>query len=144
MAAAQLAAGADQEVGVGKAGGVKIVGDHLLVHAQIGELAVGGGGGDAVEERVEGVDQLGAGAVIERHDQLHARVFRGDGDAVLDVFLHLFGKLAGAADDQQADVVVVDDGQLLAQVFAQEAHQEIHFGFGAAPVFDGKGVKSEG
>ena len=40
IADAQLAASADQQVGIGQAGGIKILGDGLLVHAKIRQSAI--------------------------------------------------------------------------------------------------------
>ena len=60
-----------------------------------------------------------------------------------DVFADAFGKLFGAADEQQADIVFVEERQFAFQVFAEESHEEFDFGFGAAPVFEREGVESE-
>ena len=53
-------------------------------------------------------------------------------------------QLIGAADDQHADIVSMDGGKFLAQIFAKQAHQKINFRFGAAPVFHGKSVERQG
>ena len=44
---------------------------------------------------------------------------------------------------QQANVVLVDVGKFAFQIFAEQAHQEIDFGLGAAPIFQGEGVERE-
>ncbi len=53
-------------------------------------------------------------------------------------------QLIGTPDDQHANVVSMDGGKFLAQIFAKQAHQKIDFRFGAAPVFHGKSVESQG
>ena len=100
IADAQFPAGADQKIGIGQPGGVEMVRDHLLADAKSGQRAVRGGGANAVEQRVEGVDQLGARAVVERHYQLHAGVLGSELDAALEVAAHAIGQLGGASDDQ--------------------------------------------
>ena len=60
------------------------------------------------------------------------------------IFLNAFGKFVGAAEETHADVVALEQRHLLANVFAEELHEEFDFGFGAAPVFDGEGVEGEG
>ena len=37
----------------------------------------------------------------------------------------------------------MDGGKFAFQIFAEQAHQEIHFGLGAAPVFEREGVEGE-
>src|SRR5258708_12544236 len=48
------------------------------------------------------------------------------------------------ADDQETDIIPMNDGELFAQVLAQQAHQEVDFGFRAAPVFHRKRVQCKG
>ena len=49
----------------------------------------------------------------------------------------------GAADEQEANIVLLHGGEFALQVFAQKAHQKFHFGLRAAPVFQRKGVQGE-
>ena len=60
-----------------------------------------------------------------------------------NVFAHGFGKLFGASDNQKTNVIFVDGGKLAFQIFAEEAHQEIDFGLGTAPVFQRERIQGE-
>src|SRR5579862_3962763 len=57
---AHFAAGADEQIGIGQAGGVEMFGDGLFVGAKAGEAIFT----NAVEDGVESVYQLSAAAVI--------------------------------------------------------------------------------
>ncbi len=98
---------------------------------------------EAVEDGVKGVHQFRAPAVIQSHGQHHAGVPRRQRHAFGDVSLHLLRQLVGAADNLQADIIAVNDGQFLAQILPQQPHQEIDFGLGPAPVFHRKRVKRQ-
>ena len=52
-------------------------------------------------------------------------------------------KIGGAAEKAHADIVALDERHFLAEIFAKELHEEIGFGFGAAPVFHGESVERE-
>ena len=89
-----------------------------------------------IQDGVESIDQLGARTVVESDGEAHARVGLGLTHGALDIAAHFDGQLIGPTDYQQADVVLVDDGQLLAEVFAEQPHQEIDLGFGPTPVLE--------
>ena len=44
---------------------------------------------------------------------------------------------------EEANIIFVDSREFAFQIFAEETHQEIHFGLGAAPIFEREGVESE-
>ena len=93
-----------------------------------------------VENRVEGVHQFRAAAVIQRQDEPHAGVRGGEPHALLHVRPHRLGKIIGAADEQQANIVLLHGRHFALQILPQQAHQKIHFGLRPAPVFQRKGV----
>ena len=64
IADAHFAAGADEQVGIGEAGGIEMLGDGLFVGLERGHAV----GADLVEHGVEGVYQFGAAAVIQGDD----------------------------------------------------------------------------
>ena len=81
VADAHLAARADQQIGIGLAGGVE-----ELAEAPLVEIV----GRDAGRDRAaRGVDDLGAAAVVERDVEQHAGVARGLPDADLELVLHV-------------------------------------------------------
>jgi hypothetical protein len=139
IAHAHFAAGADEQVRIGKSGGVQVLGNHFFIDASVGETIVS----DAIEDAIEGVDQFRAAAVIERYRELHARIASGLLHGAIHIGAHRFGQLVRPPDHQETDIITMNDGQLFAQVLTQEAHQEIDFRFRAAPVFHGEGVESE-
>src|SRR5260370_731575 len=98
----------------------------------------------AIKDAVEGVHQLRAATVVERYRELHARVTCGLLHRAFDIGAHRFGQVVRPADDQETDIIPMNDGELLAQVLAQEAHQEVDFRFRAAPVFHRKRVQRKG
>jgi hypothetical protein len=139
IADAHFAAGADEQVRIGQSGRVQVLGNHFLIDAGVGEAIVP----HAIEDAIEGVDQLRAAAVIERYGELHARIARSLSHGAFHIGAHRSGQLVRPPDNQETDIIAMNDGQLFAEVLTQEAHQEIDFGFRAAPVFHGEGVESE-
>ena len=95
------------------------------------------------EQHVEGIHELGARAIIEGHNQLHAGVACGEAHALFNVEADGVGKLLGAPDDLEFNVVFVDGREFAGKIFTEETHQEIHFGLGAAPIFQGKRVQRQ-
>src|SRR5450631_991104 len=154
IADAHFSAGTNQEIGIGQAVGVEVAGelifgDALDVTISVSiDLAIAVRVGVAVavalrEYRVHRVDDLGAAAVVQSDTQAHAAVGGGAFGGFADVFLHRGRKIAGAAEKAHANIVFLDEWHFLAEIFAQELHEKISFGFGAAPVFDGKSVEGE-
>ena len=150
---ALLAGGADHEVGVGHVRGVEGAGDAGLVEGLEGAgaeevvdgaAAVVGLGGEVGEDAADGVDDLGAGAVVEREGKGGAGVFGGGLGGPLHGVLHLLGKIVGAADVGHADVVVVHALDVADEVALEELHEEADLCLGAAQiVFERKGVEGE-
>src|SRR5579862_7187681 len=138
VADAHFAAGADEQIGVGEAGSVEV-----LFELGLGELFRGAGGALFGEDAVGGVHNFGAAAVVERDAQHYTRVFGGGFGGFASVALHRRRQFVGAAQKTHADVVFLDERHLLADVFTEQLHEKLDFGFGAAPVFHGEGVKSQ-
>jgi hypothetical protein len=53
-------------------------------------------------------------------------------------------QFSDATEEAHTDAIFLYQRHLFAEIFAQELHQKVNFGFGAAPVFYGKGVESKG
>lgn len=150
---ALLAGGADDEVGVGHVRGVEGAGDGGLVEGlecagseEIldGTAAGVGFGGEVGEDGADGVDDLGAGAIVEGQGEGSAGVLgrglRGPLHGVLD----LLRQVVGAADVGHANVVVVHAFDVSDEVAFEKLHEEADFGLGAAEiVFEREGVEGE-
>ena len=54
-----------------------------------------------------------------------------------------FGELFGAADDQQANIIFCGWRGVSRFDLAEEAHEEVNFRLGAAPIFEREGVEGE-
>ena len=96
------------------------------------------------QDGVHGVNDFGAAAVIEGDGKNHAGVFGEGFCGLASVSLDSFGEFVGATEEAHADIVFLEERHFLANVFAEELHEEFDFGFGAAPVLDGEGVEGEG
>ena len=150
---ALLAGGADDKVGVGHVRGVEGARDVGLVEGVEGSgaeevfdgAAAGVGlGGEVGEDLADGVDDLGAGAVVEGEREGGAGVFGGGLGGPLHGVLHFAGELVDAADVGHADVVVVHALDVADEVAPEELHEEADLGLGAAEiVFEREGVESE-
>jgi len=110
--------------------------------------------GDAIEadvlalqlggEPAEGVDQLGAAAVVEREGEGGSGAVGGGLLSPLHLVLDLGGELVGAADVAHSDVVIEHALDVVLEVAAEQAHEEVDFGAGPAEfVFQGKCVESK-
>ena len=136
---AGFARGADDEVRVRQVGGREVA----------AEGGVGGvvewlfSGGDGGSIGAGGIDDLGAGAVIEREDEgVVCKVLGGFNRGAED-FLDTGGKLVRATDGAEADAVADEGVEFLLQVILQEAHETADFVLGAFPVFDRESVEGE-
>jgi hypothetical protein len=96
------------------------------------------------EEGVDGVDDFGAASVVQGDAEAHAGVGGGAFGGFADVVLDTGGEFVEAAEEAHADIIFLEEGHFFAEIFAEKLHQEIGFGFGAAPVFYGEGVEGEG
>src|SRR5665213_399023 len=96
------------------------------------------------KDSIEGVHKLRPPSIIQRHRKLHSRVLGGLLHGSIDIGTDLRRQLVVTPNDEHADIVSMQDRQLLSQIFAEQAHQEIDFSFGSAPIFHGERVKSEG
>ena len=96
------------------------------------------------QDGVHGVDDFCAAAVIKGDGKNHAGVFGEGFGGFAGVSLDGFGEIIRAAEEAHANIVSLQERHFLANVFAEELHEEFDFGFGAAPVFDGEGVEGEG
>jgi len=138
---AHFAAGADEQIGIREIRGVEVARDFVFCDQRWGDrrrvMASG-------EDGVYGVDQFGAAAVVEGDGEDHARVGRSGFGGFARIFLDGGGKIFGAAEEAHTDVVALDEGHFLAQIFAEKLHEEFDFSFGAAPVFHREGVERKG
>ena len=155
---ALLAGGADDEVGVGHVSGIEAGVELRLVDAGLdgivdpfggehvfdGDAALVGFSDEIVDEGAGGVDDLGAGTVVEGESEGGAGVFGRLLGGPLHGVLHLLREFMRAADVCHADVVVVHALDIGEQVAAQELHEEVDFIFGAAEVvFEREGVEGD-
>ncbi len=94
--------------------------------------------------RADGVDDLGAGAVVEGEGEGGAGVFCGGLHGPLHGVLDFVREVVGAADVGHADVVVVHALDVADEVALEELHEEADLGLGAAQVvFEREGVEGE-
>ena len=92
----------------------------------------------------DGVDDLGAGAVVEGEGEGGAGVFGGGLGGPLHGVLHFAGEVVDAADVGHADVVVVHALDVADEVGPEELHEEVDLGLGAAQiVLEREGVEGE-
>jgi len=142
IADAHFSAGADEEIGIGKVGGIEMTSELLF--------ADGLGGGVAVmtpafgENGVHGIDKFGAAAVVESDRKNHTAVACGGVDGVARVLLDRERQVIGSAKEAHTNVVALDERHFVANILAKQLHEKFNFSFGAAPVFDGESVEGEG
>ena len=139
VADAHFAGGADEEVGVGHAGGVEVFGEGLFGDLGGAEFAAFYFFGDAAD----GVGDLHARAVVDGEAEGHAGVAAGGFEGVFEFFEDLGGEAFAATDLDELDVVVDEESALRAHVLDVEVHEEADFFGGAVPVFRGEGVERE-
>jgi len=109
-----------------------------------GAAAGVGLGGEIGEDAADGVDDLGAGTVVEGEGEGSAGVFGGGLGGPLHGVLHLLGEVVGAADVSHADVVVVHALDVSDEVALEELHEKADLGLGAAEiVLEREGVEGE-
>jgi hypothetical protein len=82
-------------------------------------------------------------AIIQRHAQHHALVPRGFLHGVAHIVLHAGGEFVHPAKESHPDIVFLDQGHLLAEIFAQQGHQEVDLGLGPPPILDRKRIKRQ-
>src|ERR1043165_2894292 len=136
---AQLAAGADEQVGVAGAGGVEVIGEEGLVDHGVAHLLLAQQGHDAVA----GVDDLGAPAVVEGDLEEESFVVLRLVLGVAELAMHARVEPFDAADGREADVVLHQRGELLPQVLLEQHHERGHFVARTLPVLDGKRVEGD-
>ena len=95
------------------------------------------------KDRIHGIDNFGATAVVECDAEDHAGVLCSGFGGFARVFLYGFGEIVRASQKAHADIVPLQEGHLLAEIFAKELHEKFDLRFGAAPVFHGEGVEGE-
>src|SRR6185312_13045638 len=134
-------AGADDQVGIGQRSGIEMALQVAFGDLQLIETALGAG---FVHQRLAGIHQFRAGAIVERQGEAHAGVGGGGGAGSVEVAAHLLRQLGQAADGFEPDVLPVELLHLGAQEAAQQGHQEVDLGAGALPVLGGEGVEGEG
>ena len=124
VADAHLAGGADEQVGVGHAGGVEVVGDRLFV-----DVARGGAASRRPSRAIvaHGVGDFGPAAVVEREHERQAVVVSGFFERDVHFFEHRVGEIFQPADLAEADVVLHHRRPFLLQVLDVHLHEERDF-----------------
>jgi hypothetical protein len=140
VADAHFAAGANEEIGIGKIGGVEMSREIFLGDEFWRLVAVAIARG---QDGVHSIDNFGAATVVEGDVQHHAGVLGEGLGGFASIALNGFREFVGAAEEAHADIISLKQRHLLADIFAQELHEEFDFGFGAAPIFDRESVKGE-
>lgn len=137
VADADLAAGADQQIGFGQVAGAQVARERSLV--QFAHRAVGVGGLPAAH----GLQDIPAAAVVDGDAEREAGVAGRQRMHVVDHLAQRCVELRGVADDAQLHAF----GMQLADFFAKVAHQQLHqardFVLRAAPVLGAEGEQSE-
>ena len=80
------------------------------------------------EDRSEGIDDFGAGSVVERESQNHARIAGSRLFSPSKSFLHRIRQLMNAANVRETDIVAVQPRNFLLQVLTQQPHEKINLG----------------
>ena len=135
IADAHFAARADQEIGIGLAGGVEKLAELALV-----EICRRDAGRHRAACRI---DDLGAAAVVEGDVEEHARVLRRTFDGHRELGLHVGRELVRPPDHLKANVVPQQRRQLEAQIALQQQHQRVDLGARALPVLHRKRVEGQ-
>src|SRR5262245_25540347 len=134
-----LAAGADQQIGIGHAFGVERAADVGLRHRIRRQLTPL----HATREDAKGVQELVAAAVVERHQQREARVVARLAGDVLEAAADRQRHAGRAADHAQAHLVVHEIRQLVVDRLLEQPHQHRHLVLGPVPVFRRERVQGE-
>src|SRR5215472_1749895 len=127
---AHLAAGADEQVRIGKARGAEVGGHGRLVDGVRVQLAGAHGARDATR----GLDDVLAAAVTDAQADRQSRVGAGQLDDALELASHRFGQAAGVADGEHPHLVLHELLHLGAQVAQQQAHERVHLAPRPLPV----------
>ncbi len=139
VADAKFAGGADDEVGVGHAGGHECGGDGVFVDAERVELAVFGG----LSEFLHGECNFLSGTVVDGEAECHAVVVGGElfggGDFLLDDGV----KSRDDSDDAESESLAVNFAAFFDEVLSEELHEEREFAGWSFPVFAGEAVEGE-
>ena len=136
---AVFAGGADEQIGIGDAGGVETGLELGLVDGIGREQA----GGDVAGEAAGGIGEFGAAAVVEGEAEHGAGAVRGGGGDGVKGGEHGGGQALAAADDGETEIFA---GEFFALTFAvsdAEVHQGLDFLGGAFPVFEREGVEGD-
>ena len=135
IADAHLAARPDQQIGIGLAGCVEELAEPAFV--QIVRVHAGG------DQTLGCVHDFRPAAVIQRDVEQQARVVRGLTDAHVELVADVGRELVLTADHPKPDVVLVERGQLQAQIALEQRHQRVDLGPRAFPVLHRKRVQRQ-
>src|SRR5580704_7976605 len=139
IADALLAAGADQQVGVGHARGQQLAFKAILVDAIGRQLA----GRDLPGEAADGLQDLGARAIVDADIHVDAAVAARHVLGVENVANDVGREPLAIADDAEPRAVFAQLVELVAQIVAQQAHQVVHFVGRPSPVFGREGKQRQ-
>ncbi len=118
IADALLAAGADQEVGVGQVGGEQVTGDQILIDGIERHLPRLDLGGDSAHR---GSD-LGPAAIGQRDGQIDPAIVARQRLGIVDQRDDVGREPGDFADHAQPHAVAMQFSDLAAQIMAQEPH----------------------
>src|SRR5262249_31764984 len=139
VADAHLAAGPDEQVGVGHPLRPEVLRDGAsrdLVGLQLAPL-------DAPGDRAGGLRDVLAAAVAHREDHGHPRVVARRRDARPQRLADRRREPPQAADREQADLVPHHLAELAGEVLAEQLHQAVHLAGRTVPVLAGEGEERE-
>ena len=139
VADAQLAAGANQQVGVGHIVGSKIVAQCILVDVVLFDGTVGGIADDAFQC----LGNFPPRTVAEGQRQGGACVSGGCGNDLLQRTPRCLGQPRGVAHHAHTDIVLHQRRGLLVDGFDDELHKSVDLGLGAVPVLGREGVERQ-
>ena len=136
---AEVATGANEEVGVRYGRGGEVGGD--------------GGGGDVIGiegsalgvngDTTEGIGYLPPSGVAERKYECESRASSGVGDTLVKSGADGFRHARKVANDSEADTILEHGGRFVFNAGDEEVHERMDFGGRSVPVFGGEGVEGE-
>ena len=139
VAHAHLAGGADEEVGIGHSGGVERPTEAFLVD----RLGIEAPCAHFTGQASRGLDNLGAGTVVDRQAELHPVVAGRQFGGPVEGGERLRGEPFTAPDHRQPDALLHEEPPLLDDILLEEAHQEGELGLRAPPVLAREAIERE-
>src|SRR5262245_8383359 len=136
---AHFAAGADEQVGIRKAGGAEVRGERRLVDRLRVEPAVARGAGDAARRR----DDVLAAPVTDAQTDVEAAIVARALDHAVELVSDRIGQAVHVADSVHAHLVLHELVHLGAQIAQQQPHQRVDLAPRPLPVLGREGEQAE-